>query len=547
MTGADLVVKALAAHGVTFLSTLCGNGIDPILIAAHQQGLRIVDVHNEQTASYMAETYGRFTRRVGVCAVSSSVGFTNALIGMVNASFDGAPMLLISGASDHAFADRGNFQDFDQIRTATPICKYTRFVDRPDKIPFYVHEAMAVAVGGRPGPVHLTIPLDVLGAAAPESPDALLNLGGAGVVNPICAGPGDAVERAAAAIAKAVRPLLVVGSGAYYAQADERLARFAAQTGIPIVTPIWDRGSIATPLPQFMGVIGSASGSPRLLDTADLVILAGARVDYRIGYLQPPATRPDLQIIRISADSGELLQGVEPHIAIHGDPASVLGQLSALLPARPTSAQVHWLQEAQRRNQEFRQRWSAPLAMTGRPITGHHLVEALRPFVQGDTTFVIDGGNIGQWAHMVLCDRYPGHWMTCGASGVIGFGIGGAMAAKLAFPSRPVILLSGDGSMGFNLADLESATRQHLPFVAIVADDQAWGIVVSGQTRRLGPDNTVACKLGPIQFAQVAEACGAIGVRVEEVQEIGPAVEKGLTEDRPVLIHVPLAQGGPAD
>src|SRR5512137_3025461 len=134
MIGADLVVHSLKAHGVSFLSTLIGNGIDPVLLAAQRAGLRVVDTHNEQTAAHMADSYARLTGRIGVCAVSSSVGFTNALIGAVNARFDGAPMLLIAGASDHTFGDRGNFQDYDQVAAAAPIFKYTRFVDRADKI-----------------------------------------------------------------------------------------------------------------------------------------------------------------------------------------------------------------------------------------------------------------------------------------------------------------------------------------------------------------------------------------------------------------------------
>jgi len=546
MIAADIVAQSLQAHGVTFLSTLVGNGIDPVLHAARAAGLRVIDTHNEQTASYMAESYGRLTGRIGVCAVSSSVGFTNALIGAVNAHFDGAPMLLIAGASDRAYAGRGCFQDFDQVAAASPIFKNARLVDHPDKIAFHIHEAIAAATSGRPGPVHLTIPLDVLNSQVSQAPALSPLLTGSGLVQPACRGSAALVEQAAASIAASERPLLVAGSGVFYAHGEDALARFLTQTDMPVMAPIWDRGSVASPLPQFMGVIGAASGSPRLLDSADLVILAGARVDYRVGYMQPPEVRSDVRIVRISADAGELHQGVEPSIAIHGDARSVLEQIALLLPDRPSATQARWLEEAQQRNRQFHARWATPLSSSG-PMTGRHIVEALRSFVQGDTVFVVDGGNIGQWVHMAMCDRYPGHWLTCGASGVVGFGMGGGMAAKVAYPQRPAILLSGDGSMGFNIADWESATRQNLPFVGIVADDQAWGIVVSGQTRRYGAADTVAARLGRIRFDQMAEACGALGMRVEEPRDLAPAIERGLAAARPCLIHVPIAHGGPAD
>jgi len=146
-----------------------------------------------------------------------------------------------------------------------------------------------------------------------------------------------------------------------------------------------------------------------------------------------------------------------------------------------------------------------------------------------------------------MCDRYPGHWLTCGASGVVGFGVGGAMAARLAYPDRDVILLSGDGSMGFNTTDFESAVRHKLPFTAIVADDKAWGIVVSGQQKRWGDDKLVACRLGEVRFDMIAAACGALGLRAGTPADLPTLLEQALAGGRPALIHAPITHGGPAD
>src|SRR6516164_7023022 len=169
MTGADLLVSQLKAQGVPFLPTLCGNGLDPLYVACKKHGLRLVDVRNEQAAGYMADAVGRLTRRVGVCTSSSGVAHLNALTGVVNAYFDGSPMLLITGASESRTSGMGNFQDLDHVALARPVCKLAQRIDRPERIALSIHEAFAAARSGRPGPVHLSIPVDVMNATVHET------------------------------------------------------------------------------------------------------------------------------------------------------------------------------------------------------------------------------------------------------------------------------------------------------------------------------------------------------------------------------------------
>lgn len=545
MNGADLLVRQLRQHGVEFVTTLSGNGLNPFYEACRTAGLRLVDFRNEQAAAFAADAAARLTGRIGVCAVSAAVGHANALIGVVNAWFDGAPLLLITGSSAHSRTDMGKFQDLDQIALATPICKYAKLVDRPERIPFYVHEAISRATSGRPGPVHLTIPSDVLvgnaSATSPEQPTTA-----SGEVRPRAAADPEAIDAAADLLARAQRPLIVAGSGAFYARADRTLDEFAATTAMPVVVPIWDRGAVSRASEHFLGVIGAASGGPRLLPDADLILLVGARVDYRVAYAEPPGIGPDARIVRIDVEAGELRQGREPDVAILADPKSALSALGEALARRGFTPRRDWLAEARHRDREFRQRWHEP-APAAPPLTGRHVVDGLRPFLDDRTLFLIDGGNIGQWAHMALADRYPGHWLTCGASGVVGWGIAGGVAAKLAYPDRPVILLSGDGAIAFGLVELETAVRHETPFVVVLADDRAWGSVVSGQIETYGPEGVVASRMGPVDYAKVAEGLGALGTRVERPEEIAPAIRAALAADRPTLIHVPVAFGGPAD
>lgn len=550
MTGADLLVQALAQRGVTFVATLSGNGLNPFYVACKRAGLRVVDFRNEQAAAYAADAAARLTGRLAVCAVSSAVGHVNALIGVLNAHYDGAPVLLLSGASEHARTDMGKFQELDQISLAEPICKYARLVDRPERIPFFVQEAAARATAPRPGPVHLTVPIDVLSAEV--SPEATQPIAAdAGLVAPRGAPDPSAVSEAARLLAAAERPVIVAGSGAFYARADDALEALATDLAAPVVVPIWDRGAVPRAREHFLGVVGAASGEPRVVADADLLLLVGARVDYRLGYGEPPGVRADVRVVRVDADPSELTQGREPDVAIQASPAFALAALRAEAARRGIAPKRGWLAEARRRDREFRARWAGPLPTTG-PLTGRHVVEALRPIVGGDRVggealFLVDGGNIGQWAHMALVDRYPGHWLTCGASGVVGWGLGGAIGAKLACPDRPVILLSGDGAIGFTIAELESAVRQDAPFIVVLADDRAWGIVVSGQEERYGSEGVIASRLGQVRYDLVAEGFGAVGVRVERQEEIGPAVLRALESGRPTLVHVPIAPGGPSD
>ena len=540
MTGADLLARELMERGVRNIYTLCGNGLDLILTAAQNAGIRVIDTRNEQAAGYMADAAGRLTRQVGVAATSAGVAHINALTGVCNAFFDGSPMLLITGASISELG-RGHFQDMDSVRISRPLCKFAQWVDRPERIPLAVQESFGAALSGRPGPVHLTIAIDILKGEGGEPRKAAPKPG-----RYECRAAADpaAVKEAARIIKNSKRPMIIAGSGAFYADACDALARFARIAGAPVSTPIWDRGAVEKPIREFVGVIGSASGEPRILPDADLVILVGARVDYRIGFLEPPAVAAGVPVIRLEIDPHEMTQGVQPHVSLLCDARTGLEQLAAILQSDGGGNQ-EWLAEAVRRSRDFHAPWRQSPAPPPHPPAGRHVIDAVRSVVTEETFLLVDGGNIGQWFHMAMCDRYPARWMTCGASGVVGWGIPSAMAVRSLYPEAPILLLSGDGSAAFTIAEFEAAVRQKLPFVCVVADDSAWGIVISMSRRRRGVP--VGANLSPIRFDQVAQGFGARGIRVEDPSQLAPAIRDGFKADRPTLIHVPIAHGGPTD
>ncbi len=542
MNVADALVEELLARGVGSIATLNGHGLDPLYLACQRAGMRVIDVRNEQAASYMAEVTGRLSRSVGVCAVSGAVAHANALTGVLNAWFDGAPMLLITGITPLNRLGHGDFQDFNPVPMAAPICKYARLLDAPELVGQIVHEAFAAATSGRPGPVHLSLPMDV--ASTEIQPDQLFR-SRVRSAEVRLAGAGDAeqVRQAAEMIKRARQPVLVAGNGVYYARAEASLRQLAEQQDMPILVPIWDRGSVDRPTKAFMGVGGAYSGGPQLLPDADLVILAGAELDYRVGQLAPPTVRNDATVIRIHADESRLRKGVEADLSILGSPKTVLAQLAEACRQLGAPPATDWLREATRRKQEYREKCLTGADGLPAGTNGRDVIAAVRGVLTNETVLLVDGGNIGQWFHQLLTDRLPGQWMTCGASGVVGWGLPGAMASRVLYPDRPVILVSGDGSFTFMIAELECAARQGLSFVAVVADDRRWGISFTAHEEQFG--RPLFSTLGETRLDQVAKGLGCHGSRVDHKNDLGPALRAALDADRPTVLHVPIVPSCP--
>jgi acetolactate synthase-1/2/3 large subunit len=532
------MVRTLRERGVEVVFLLCGNGLKPFLDACVEGGLRIIDTRNEQSAAYMADAWGRMTGRLGVVATSAGPGFTNALTGLANAYWDGGPMLLISGCSAAATRGQGHFQELDQVAMAAPVCKRAAFVARADSLVHEVEAAIGAATHGRPGPVHVTVPVDIWsqpveGQSARKPKPA--------VVAPRAAGAPGLLETAAEWLTAAERPFLVVGSGAFYAGAGEALRGFARLTDIPILSHLWDRGCIQEAWPQYVGVTNAElSGAYNLLAEADLVLTLGARWDFRLGLAGGAPIPPGARIVRVDSDPNELPLGRPADLEILADPRSALEQLSALWGTRGGQPRTAWLGQAQAAREALLATWEAHGRGDDFPLTSLRLCRELKPFLDRDVTFGLDGGNIGRWAHLLLWDRHPSHWFTCGASGVVGWGLPGAVALKLARPDHPMLLLSGDGSAGFTLAEIETALRFHTPYVAVIAHDGAWGIEADSRSE----DRRGGTTLGEIRFDRVAQALGARGVFIEHPAQLAHAIEEGLAADTVTVIHAPTQLGG---
>lgn len=514
-TAVEWLVQGLQERGTEWISALCGHGLDPLFDACHRAGVRIVDVRNEQSAAYIADYSGRLTRRPGVCASSSGVAVANLLTGAMNAWFDGAPMLCLSGSADLATLGLGSFQDSPQVELAAPVTKLSKTLHTASHATQILDEAWQAATGPEPGPVHLMLPMDVQRTMVDEAD-----------LQPALAAPSDGgtssarINGVARALLAAKRPLIIAGSGVFYSGEGEDVVAFAERFRIPVQTPIWDRGVFTSESDSFAGVVGAATGGPDLLAESDCLILAGVSADYRVRYLR------DAKL------SHRLARGWRE-----------LGERYADFGGE---ARTEWLAQARLARDAYSRTIAERAGSQRQPGMIHavDVVEALRASLTGIASFLIDGGSIGQWAHQLLCDRkYPPHWLTCGRSGVVGYGLAGAMAARLCRPEAPVVLLSGDGAFTFTVAEIECAVRQKLPFVAIVADDRCWGITHSGHLKQFGQG--IATGLGPIRFDLLAESMGARGVRVSSPDEIAPAIRAGIASGEVTVIHVPISGGNP--
>jgi acetolactate synthase-1/2/3 large subunit len=319
------------------------------------------------------------------------------------------------------------------------------------------------------------------------------------------------------------------------------LRAFAATTHIPILTHIWARGCIEGRLPEYVGVTNAElNGAAQMVAQSDLVLTLGARIDYRLSHGRPPGFPRDARVIRVDVEPAEVQRSVTPDAGIVGNPRAVLEQLTAACHQAELAPRDQWLAEVQASRDQLLSDWESLGRDNTVPMPGIRICREIKPFLDQEVTFLLDGGNIGRWAHMVLFDRHPAHWFTCGASGVVGWGLSGAIAAKLARPNHPLLLLSGDGAAGFNVTEIETALRFGTPYVAVVAHDGAWGIVADGQAN----GRRVACEFGEIRFDRVAEALGAKGVYIEQAAQLGPAIEAGLQSNTVTIIHVPTQQAG---
>ncbi|MCP4566773.1 MAG: thiamine pyrophosphate-binding protein [FCB group bacterium] len=528
--GGQLVIKALQKEGVKYIFSLSGGHILRIYAASVGTEIKIIDTRHEQAAGHMAEGWSLSTGEMGVCAVTAGPGLTDAVTAVANAYLSNSPMLIFGGRSALFENDIGSLQDLDQMALMQPITKWAKVCYETKRIPEYISMAYRHALSGRPGPVYLEIPFDILSQEVEEA-DVAFPEKYRTPYRP--AGNLQAIKAAAEILAKAEKPLILSGSGGFWSQAGEALTAFAEKADIPVITRTYGRGIL--PDSHRLAITG---GTIELLMTgvtqADAILLLGSRLNFSLLYGR--VIPPNVKIIQVDIEGSELGFNRGPDVGIHGDIKLVLEQLTEQVPATSDRA---WAREIKQIVQSSTEMTQAAINMEAVPIHPQRLVNDIRDVVGPEGIYICDGGDIHIFGFETFPAERPGSILTTSQQfGCLGVGLPYAIAAKLANPDRTVILLSGDGTFGLNGMEFDTALRHGLPIVCIVGNDQAWGMIKHGMEIQFGNDKVCGCDLGPVRYDLMVEGLGGHGEFVERPEDIKPALERALKSGKPACINV---------
>ncbi|MBI2389564.1 MAG: acetolactate synthase [Deltaproteobacteria bacterium] len=529
--GGRLVAKALKRHGTTHLFTLCGGHIQAIYDGCLDEEIRVVDVRHEQTAGHAADGYARVTGRPGVCAVTAGPGITDVVTAAANAQRAGIPMLIIGGAGPSQLTDMGSLQDMNHLDLMRPITKWAVRVPETRRIAEYVDAAFRVAQADLPGPVFLEMPLDLLMNFGDDA-DVL---GTPPMKAPRAGGDLHAIERAAELLAKAGRPMVIVGTQLRWSDDRELVKRAADAWGVPFFLNGMARGALPHDHPAFF-----TRSRRQALARTDLVLVFGTPFDFRLDYGR--AINADAKVVQVDLEGKELGRNRSVDVAIDGDTGLVLEQVLARC---ATAKDPAWLAEIRAAETKARAKMAAEIESNEAPVNPLRLCAEIDRRLGKADIVVGDGGDFVATAAYVLKMQHPQIWMDPGPLGTLGVGPGYAMAAACARPEAVTWLIYGDGSFGLHGLEFEALARQKLPVLAVIGNDAGWTQIRRGQVELYGDQRAVATALDYTRYEKVVEALGGVGIWCERPEEVGPALDRALEavkSGRPACVNVKLAK-----
>lgn len=507
--------------GVKRVFTLSGNHIMPFFDAAIDAGIELIHTRHEAAAVHMADAWARLTGEVGIAMVTGGPGHANAVAALYTASMAEAPVVLLSG---HAPTDQlgiGAFQEMDQAALAAPLAKASWMTRTPGDVAADFAKAVRIARAGRPGPVHVSLPVDCLERDANE---AALDFEAAAM--PLDAASADWI---ASWLASAARPLVLGGPAMLTKAGRERAMRLEDAINVPVVASESPRGTGDPSLGAFA----------EMLPQADRVLLLGKKLDFTLKFGRPPAFAADCELMQVDADPAEIertRRAVGERLHAHAV-ADVSSTLDALTRAAQHAAESSWRRDVRTALDHRPAAWNDARSHEADRL---HPVQALRPLqalldAHPDSVLVSDGGEIGQWAQ--ACLTAPNRVIN-GAAGAIGAALPFAIAARLAKPDAPVIAVMGDGTFGFHCAEIDTAVRYGLAFVLLVGNDARWNAEYQIQLREYGPERARGCELLPTRYDAVCAAFGGHGECVTRAEELLPAAQRAMGARKPACLNV---------
>lgn len=562
MHGGELVAHVLQSQGVQVLFTLCGGHISPILVASKHKGIRIIDTRNEVTAVFAADAVARLTGKPGVVAVTAGPGITNSITALKNAQMAQSPVIFIGGAAPTILQGRGALQDIDQMSVLRSLVKWAIKVRRKQQIVPFLEEAFRQAQHGVPGPVYIEMPIDLLydetvvrklydidrtgTSLTARAQQAYLDFH----VNRMFSGDDEIavksaihsvvphsdptrVKNAADALLKAQHPVLLIGSQAVLdAAAVQQLTATVERIGAPVYLSGMARGLLGRDHP-----LQIRHKRRDALREADCVLLVGVPVDFRLDYGNH--IRRSVCIISLNRSRSDLTKNRQPTIGILGDAATSLHAIAALLPnaARWQEWTAHLHQRDDARNAAIALQMQEPMEKVNPML----LCREIDTFINPDTILIGDGGDFVATASYIIQPAGPLQWLDPGVFGTLGVGAGFALGAKLVHPESEVVVLFGDGSVGYSLTEFDTFVRHQIPIIAIVGNDASWSQIAREQVDMFHDD--VGTVLAHTNYDQVVEGFGGVGFRIDNADQIAQVLSQARTlasSGKPVLINVIL-------
>jgi acetolactate synthase-1/2/3 large subunit len=525
--GADIVIKTLERAGQTKIFTLSGNHIMSLFDAAIDSKLELFHVRHEAAAVHMADAYGRLTGKPGIAWVTGGPGHANAVGALFTALGQESPMVLLSGHTETDQLGRGGFQELKQVEMAAPVTKTSWMATNTATVGMDIAKALRIAISGRPGPVHLSLPSDVLDATVPDS--MIHWPTDKDFADPLCALSDPAAETILSIISSSKHPLLLAGP------------QLANRSGRTLLTHIESMLAVPTAIMESPRGFNDATlgGFAEVAKRADLIILLGKAFDFTLRFGGPPID-PACKFISLDPE-GELVARAARELGprlIFGCIADTLPAAEALLRhAGSTTRDPTWLIQARALMDNRPEAWATLKSQTERKLHPAEVFHALKPFVEKDpdTILICDGGEFAQWGQAILRNDRR---MINGVGGAIGSSLPIAGASRVIEREAPVFAVLGDGTFGFHMAEFETAVRLKLPFVAVVGTDCRWNAEYNLQVRDYGPNRTFGCELDPTRYDLAVVAMGGYGELVERIADLPAAVERALASGKPACINV---------
>ncbi len=531
INGGHLVGKYLKEiENVEVVFGISGGHLESILDGFTEYKIRTIDVRHEQAAAMMAHAWSVYTGRPGVCFLTAGPGFTNGITGIANAYLDNAPLVVLCGRAPLRDDLKGALQEMNQIEVVRPMTKWAATCYDIKRIPEYLSIAFRNATGGRPGPVMLELPPDILNITVEESLVPMPSRS-----NPkYSVHPCDADLKAAAElIDNAKKPLFIGGSGVGFSGCSEQLKAFVEKSGVPFMLLNYGRGELPDSHPLSVMDMGQL-GLFFSIGQNDVIIAAGLRFNWLLQFGQ--IIPPNVTIIRIDIDPLEINRNVEADVGLVGDIGSVLEQLAPLVKENNHEEWMNTLKSAGRSllDYEIRMRETA-----SDPIHPVRLVAQVQRFFGDDTVYIADGGDT-QYFGLAFSSREKAGVVASAAGllGCLGTGIPFGMAAKIARPGKKVVVLCGDGSFGFNSMEFDTMVRHNIPVICVILNDCAWGMIKHSQELSIGKDRLQCSELGTRHYEKMVEGLGGHAEFVTRDEEIIPALERALDSGRPACVNV---------